>query len=137
MLTSSCAFSAFLSPRSNEFTASLRAFTNSAGDFWDFPNNGIIYWAWTSSESYLQIDWRVNSATNDKNRFRRSNCQIFGREHRCKIIWCALSSRWSKSVELLRQTIKIKCKMNKTDRNIKISAPETYFESSINIRSGI
>lgn len=89
LLTSSCAFSAFLSPRSNEFTASLRAFTNSAGDFCDFPNNGIIYWAWTSSESYLQIDWRNNSAANDKSRARRRYCQILGKRYRCEIIWSA------------------------------------------------
>lgn len=42
LLTSSCAFSAFLSPRSSELTASLSAFTNSAGLFWDLPNNGIL-----------------------------------------------------------------------------------------------
>lgn len=42
LLTSSWAFSAFLSPRSNELTASFSAFTNSAGDFCDFPNNGML-----------------------------------------------------------------------------------------------
>lgn len=41
LLTSSCAFSAFLSPRSNELTASFSAFTSSAGLFWDLPNSGI------------------------------------------------------------------------------------------------
>uniref|UniRef100_A0A2M4C827 Putative secreted protein n=1 Tax=Anopheles marajoara TaxID=58244 RepID=A0A2M4C827_9DIPT len=42
LLTSSCAFSAFLSPRSSEATASLSAFTSSCGLFCDFPNSGIV-----------------------------------------------------------------------------------------------
>lgn len=42
LLTSSWAFSAFLSPRSSELTASFSAFTNSAGLFCDFPNSGIV-----------------------------------------------------------------------------------------------
>lgn len=76
LLTSSCAFSAFLSPRSNvlrassAFSASLRAFnstrwieirkfhsqspqfdslltfTSSAGLFWDFPNSGMVKGFW-------------------------------------------------------------------------------------------
>jgi len=35
-------FSTFLSPRSNAFTASFKAFTTSAGLFWDFPNRGMF-----------------------------------------------------------------------------------------------
>ena len=35
-------FSAFLSPLSRAFTASLSAFTTSAGLFWDLPNKGMI-----------------------------------------------------------------------------------------------
>uniref|UniRef100_A0A2M3ZLL2 Secreted peptide n=1 Tax=Anopheles braziliensis TaxID=58242 RepID=A0A2M3ZLL2_9DIPT len=42
LLTSSCAFSAFLSPRSSEATASLSAFTSSCGLFCDLPNSGIV-----------------------------------------------------------------------------------------------
>ena len=35
-------FSSFLSPFSNEVTASFKALTTSAGDFVDFPNKGIL-----------------------------------------------------------------------------------------------